>query len=173
MEMPWKAQRPQYARRLAVEMAENGVSVQEVAELFGVAERSVWRWRRAFRAGGEGALATASRMGRPPKITREVAVKLLGWLNRSACDFGFVNDRWTARRLVCVLERESGILLNHRYLSDWLSRHEITPQMPQRVPRERDESNVAAWISGQWPLLKKKWLGGARRLVLPTKAASF
>jgi transposase len=173
MDMPWKAQSPQYFRRLAVEMVEDGDGVPEIATLFGVSERSVWRWLRAWRAGGQDALASAPRSGRPPKITGEVAAKMLSWLAASACDFGFVNDRWTARRLACVLQRESGVALNRRYLNGWLARHAITPQVPQRVPRERNEAKVASWVAEQWPLLKKRWSSVAPPSVLPMKAASF
>jgi len=38
-----------------------------------------------------------------------------------------------------------------------LTRHGVTPQVPQRIPRERDEAKVAAWVTQQWPLIKKRW----------------
>ena len=172
MEMPWKAQPPQCLRRVAVEMVEDGDAVEEVAGLLGVTERSVWRWLGAWRAGGEAALAAAPRSGRPPKLAGGVAAAVLSWLDRSPCEFGFVTERWTARRLASVLERELGVAVNHRYLSDWLGRHGVTPQVPQRVPKERDEAKVAAWAAGQWPLSKKRWSSGRRPLVLRTKAGS-
>jgi len=169
--MPWTAPAPAYVRRLAVEMVEDGDSVPEVAAVIGVAERSVWRWLRAWRTDGDDALVGARRSGRPPKLTGEVASTLLSWLDASACDFGFVTERWTARRLSAVLARELGIGVNHRYLNDWLSRHGITPQLPQRVPRERDEAAIAAWVAGDWPLIKKRWSTTAPRSDLPTRAA--
>src|SRR5688572_19040085 len=102
MDMPWKAQPPEYLRRVAVEMVEDGDAVHEVAGLLGVTERSVWRWLRAWRAGGEGALAAAPRSGRPPKLTPRRGVTLLSWLDRSPCEFGFDTERWTAPRLASV-----------------------------------------------------------------------
>jgi len=171
MNLPWKAQPPQYLRRLAVEMVEDGDPVPEVAALIGVTERSIWRWLRAWRSQGDRALDSAPKSGRPPKITGNIATKLLSWLNASACDFGFISERWTARRLTAVLQREWGIALNHRYLNDWLTRHGVTPQVPQRIPRERDEAKVAAWVTQQWPLIKKRWSTAAPPSVLATKAA--
>ena len=54
-----------------------------------------------------------------------------------------------------MLVRERGVAVNRRYLSDWLGRHGVTPQLPQRVPRERDEAAVAAWVRDRWPAIKK------------------
>src|SRR6266498_916262 len=66
---------------------------------------------------------------------------LLNWLSHaSPCDFGFVTERWTAPRVALLIERRFGVRMNHRYLNDWL-RHRggITPQVPERRPRERDQ----------------------------------
>jgi transposase len=173
MEMPWKAQPPAYIRLLAVEMVEDGDSVEHVAGVFAVTQRSVWRWLRAWNSGGQAALTSSPRSGRPPKIDTQAASALLSWLDRSPCEFGFRTERWTARRLASVLLREKGIGVNHRYLSDWLARHDITPQLPQRVPHERDDAKVAAWAAEQWPRIKKKCAGSTPPSVLPMKAAFF
>src|SRR2546430_1086529 len=141
MEMPWKAQPPAYVRRIAAEMVEDGESVEDVAGLLGITQRSVWRWLAAWHVGGQAALSSSPRSGRPPKLTAEAAGALLSWLDRSPCEFGFLSERWTARRLASVLLREKDIRVNHRYLSDWLGRHDVTPQLPQPVPRERDDAN--------------------------------
>jgi transposase len=172
MNAPRKAEPSESLRRLAVELAEQGDAAGDVAQLLGVGERSVWRWLAAWRARGEGSLATGRRTGRPPKLTPRRAGALLSWVDRSPCDFGFATERWTAPRLAWVLERELGVTVNHRYLSDWLGRHGVTPQVPQRVPKERDEAKVAAWAREQWPAIKKKWPSGPRPLVSRTRAGS-
>lgn len=156
MDMPWKAQPPAYVRRIAVDLVGDGDSVEHVAAILGFSPRSVWRWVQAWNSGGAAALACAPRSGRPPKLTPEASACVLSWLDRSPSDFGFVGERWTARRLAKVLLQEKKISVNHRYLSDWLGRHNITPQLPQRVPFERDEAKVAAWAAEQWSGIKKK-----------------
>jgi transposase len=172
MYAPRKAEPSELLRRFAVELAEQGEPAADVAQLLGVGERSVWRWLGVWRAWGEGSLATGRRSGRPPKLTPRRGRALLSWLDRSPRDFGFATERWTAPRLASVLRRESGVAVNHRYLNDWLGRHGVTPQVPQRVPRERDEAKVAAWAAEQWPLIKKRWPSGPPLSALPTKAAS-
>src|SRR5215213_5866522 len=135
MYAPRKAEPSESLRRLAVELAEQGDAAGDVAQLLGVGERSVWRWLAVWRARGEGSLATGRRTGRPPKLTPRRGGTLLSWVDRSPCDFGFATERWTAPRLAWVLEwvleRELGVTVNYRYLSDWLGRHGVTPQVPQ------------------------------------------
>jgi len=154
MVAPRKAEPSEELRRLAVELVEEGELPADVAERFGVAERSVWRWLKNWRESGDGSLVTKQRTGRPPKLTARLGDRLFGWLNRSPCEFGFTTERWTAPRLSTVLLRDAGVEINHRYLCDWLSRHGVTPQLPERVPRERDPQKIAAWAAEQWPLIK-------------------
>jgi len=154
MVAPRKAEPSQELRYLAVQLVEEGELPGEVAQRFGVGERSVWRWLKTWRTGGDGSLATRQRSGRPAKLTPRLGDRLLGWLNHSPCEFGFATQRWTAPRLSKVLLRNAGVQVNHRYLCDWLARHGITPQLPERMPRERNPQKIAAWAAEQWPLIK-------------------
>jgi transposase len=75
----------------------------------------------------------------------------------SACDFGFVTDRWTAPRVALLIEDRFGVRMHHRYLNDWLWRRGgITPQVPERRPVERDERAIRRWLDERWPAIKKR-----------------
>ena len=158
MTLPRMAFSPEQLRRLAVELTLGGETPEQAAELLQVSERSVWRWLGAFRERGDGGLVTRPGQGRPPKLSDAQARQVLAWVaERSACDFGFVTDRWTAPRVAALIGRHFGVRMNHRYLNDWLFRHgRITPQVPERRPRERDEQAVRRWVDEQWPALKKR-----------------
>ena len=84
------------------------------------------------------------------------AAKVLRWLDQSPCDLGFATELWTAPRVSELIEQRFGVRMNHRYVSDWLARRAITPQVPERRPRERDEGAIRAWIARNWPAIKKK-----------------
>ena len=143
-------------RRLAVAMALDGEDPEQVAGVLHVSERSVWRRLSAWRERGEAGLATRPGWGRPPKLTDAQAAQVVGWLDRSPCDFGFATERWTAPRVAALIEGRLGVRMNHRYLNDWLGRRGFTPQVPERRPRERDEAAIRAWVAHQWPAIKKK-----------------
>lgn len=128
---------PQQRRRLAVTMALDGETPEQVADLLQISPRSVWRWLAAFHNQGEAGLLTRPGQGRPAKLDQDQTRQVLGWLEQSPCDFGFVTERWTAPRVALLIERRLGVRMNHRYLSHWLWRHgRITPQVPERRARE-------------------------------------
>jgi transposase len=169
--LPRTAQMLEQVRLLAVLRLAEGWAPQDVAEFLGVSVRSVRRWRHAVRCHGEAGLAPKPGRGRTPKLDEEQAARVLTWLDHSPLTFGFSTERWTAPRLAALIEQRLGIRFNHRYLSDWLRRRGITPQLPQRRPRERDQAVIDAWVRYQWPRIKKRRVTCTQRSVLPMKAA--
>jgi transposase len=158
-------------RRLAVGMLLDGYEPAEAAAAVGADPSSVRRWRARHAAGGEGALAAVPATGRPPKLTAGQAGRLLAWVRDGrATDFGFDTPRWTAPRVAAVAERELGVRLHPRYLNAWLGRRGISPQLPQRVPRERDDAAVARWVAEDWPRIKRGRGRRARRSRSRTRA---
>jgi transposase len=155
-------------RRLAVtRVVDDGHAPAEVAEFLGVSRRSVERWVAGYRAGGGAALAAVPHPGPAPKLTARQADRVLSWIrDRRPQDLGFGADtgsHWTARRVAAVVERRLGVRFNHRYLNAWLARRGITPQLPQRVPRERDQAAIDRWVAADWPRIKR----GRRRPARP------
>lgn len=141
---------------LAMLRLDDGWSRQDVCEFCGVSTRSLNRWCKHRREAGDAGLLTRPRSGRPPKLDDGHAAEVLAWLERSACAFGFSTDRWTAPRIAAVITERFGVRFNARYLNAWLGRRGVTPQMPQRRPRERDDAAIDAWVRHDWPRVKKR-----------------
>ena len=152
-------------RRLAVRLLEAGDGPSEVAELVDATVRSVQRWRRAAD------LAAVPQPGRPPKLSDEQSAEVVSWLSRSPTAFGFATERWTAPRVAGLIEARLGVAMHPRYLNRWLLRHgDLTPQIPQRRPAERDDAGVERWRRRVWPRIKKtrrtpglRWRSATRR----------
>jgi transposase len=153
----------------------DGWGPQEVAELLGVNVSSVCRWVERFSRGGWAGPCPTPVSGRPPELTERRADRVLSWVReRRPQDLGFAADsgsHWTARRVAAVVERRFGARFNPRYLNDWLSRHGISPQLPQRVPRERDQAAIARWLARDWPAIKRGRRWRARPSFSRTKPA--
>jgi transposase len=143
-------------RVLAVQRALEGYTTEEVGEFLGVDPRSVRRWVAAYREGGEPGLLSRPASGRPPKLTLLQEKIIRRWLGDSPTEHGFDTELWTAPRLGRLIEDEFGARLHPRYLSAWLRERGLSPQKPQRAPRERDPEAIAAWLESDWPRVKKR-----------------
>ena len=141
---------------MAVERACEGYTTEEVAGFLGVNPSSVRRWVAAFRQHGVGALAARPVSGRPPKLSA-TQEKIVGrWLADDPTDHGFPTELWTAARLVLLIDEEFGVRFHPDYLTTWLRQRNYTPQLPRRVPRERDDREIARWLAQDWPRIKRK-----------------
>lgn len=149
-------------RHLAVERVKSGYSQQTTADFLGVSKSAVSQWMKAYRKRGEAGLQAKSRPGRPRKLTKRQERTVLGWFHKSATDFGFANELWTAPRVAKLIRQKWGVKFHERYLNQWLAERRITPQKPQRQPRERDEGAIRKWLRYDWPRLQN-----ARRASAP------
>jgi len=143
-------------RFLAVQRICEGFSVPEVADFLGVDPSSVHRWVAAFRCQGAAGLTARPVSGRPPKLTTTQEKIVRHWLADNPMDHGFATELWTASRLSLLIEQEFRVPFHPHYLVAWLRQRGYTPQLPRRVPRERDEREIARWLAEDWPRIKRK-----------------
>jgi transposase len=116
----------------------------------------VRKWVRAYRAGGDDALAGTPHPGRTPFLTAEQQAEALGWLTRKPTEFGFRTDLWTAARVAQLIRKEFGVEYHPNYLREWLSRRQHTPQKPARRAKQRDPVAIDRWLAGEYPATQKK-----------------
>lgn len=151
MRPPGTPQELERRRHLAVRRVLEGYCAEEVADFLGVNPGSVRRWLRAFLQRGDAGLAARPATGRPPKLSYTQEKIVCRWLSVSPMDLGFLTELWSAPRLAQLIERDLGVTLNPHCLAAWLRRRDFTPQKPRRVPRERNEAEVARWLAQDWP----------------------
>jgi transposase len=148
------AQELERRRRSAVQRVQEGHTQVQVAQILGVHDRTLRQWMAQYRQGGDQGLAAKPHPGRRSKLTPARQRTVLGWLRKNPKSFGFATELWTARRIAQVIERKFGVYYNHRYLNAWLTARDISPQKPQRRPRERDDQAIQEWVSVQWPRIQ-------------------
>lgn len=156
MRSPGSAAELERRRRLAVQRVLDGYPIEEVADFLGVHRTTVSRWCSAFRGQGADGLAVHASPGRPRKLSSTQEKVLLRWLADDPTEHGFSTELWTAARVGQMIEQEFGVAFNPRYLSGWLRDRGLTPQKPQRVPRERDPAAIQEWLATDWPRIKKR-----------------
>jgi len=150
---------------------DQGHTPLQVAGLLDVSERSIRRGSILCRTAGEAALKDRSATGRPTKLDEDQVQLVLSWLRLSPGSLGFATEQWTAVRVAELIERELGVHFHPRYLNQWLSRHDITPQIPTQSPQERDEKSITRWVQHTWPRIKKKRSSWTQAWFSPMKQA--
>jgi len=138
------------------------LSLSEIARRLGVTPAAVHKWRRRLDEGGKRALRRVTAPGRPCKLTPEQEQQLFRLLDAGASAAGFDSERWTLPRIRQVICREFGVSYHARSLSAFLRRRGWSRQQPASQDKRRDEELIRAWLSKDWPRVKKVSAARAR-----------
>jgi putative transposase len=149
--------RREQVRLQAAEMFEHDTGARQVAESLRVSTKSVYQWRRAWRAGGAGALASKGAGGNPCKLDEAQLAQLRSALEAGPAAYGWEQDqRWTLARVEALTERLFGVSYTLRGMSFLLHRMGFSPQVPAHRAFERDEDAIAEWRSATWAKARGK-----------------
>src|SRR3990172_2069267 len=155
---PKKLTREQQAERRAeaIRLLEAGEMKQvEIARHLGVTEAAVSKWKRQLAEEGPQALKMRKATGRPPKLDEAGRQALVKKLEEGALAAGFPTEQWTQSRVKQVIEREFGVVYHQNYISRLLDDLGWSVQKPDSIAIERDEDLIRAWLSRDWPRIKK------------------
>ena len=151
--------RREQVRLQAAEMFEQDADARRIASSLRVSTKSVYQWRRAWRAGGEAALVSKGVGGNPCKLDENQIAQLRAALEAGPGAYGWAQDqRWTLARVSALTERLFGVSYTLRGMSFLLHRLGFSPQVPAHRAFERDEDAIAAWRSATWAKVR-----GSRR----------
>ena len=128
----------------------------QIARSLRVSTKSVYQWRRAWRAGGERALASKGAGGSPCRLDEAQLVRLCAALEAGPGAHGWAEDqRWTLARAAALAARLFGICYTLRGMSFLLHRIGYSPQVPVHRAVERDEAAIALWKKEVWPQMER------------------
>jgi putative transposase len=118
---------------------------REIARSLRVSTKSVYQWRRAWRAGGQAALASKGPGGSACKLDEDQLARLSAALDAGPAASGWDRDqRWTLARVAALITRLFGVSCTLRGASYLLHRLGSSPQVPAHRAAERDEDAIAA-----------------------------
>ena len=155
---PKKLTREQQAERRAeaVRLLEAGEMKQvEIARYLGVTEAAVSKWKKQLDEGGPEVLRLRKSSGRPAKLDQAAKQELVQKLEKGAQAAGYPTEQWTQARVKKVIEREFGVSYHQNYISRLLDDLGWSVQKPEARAIERDEELIRAWLSKDWPRIKK------------------
>ena len=158
-------------RRRAAACFQAGESVRMVAERFGVHPNTAKRWRRAWREGGQDALAAKPAAGGKRKLTYEQRDALVELVMAGPLAAGFPTDLWTCDRVAQLIRDRFNVEYHPGHVARMLHELGFSPQKPRTVAREQDPEAVAHWRRVEWVRIKKKLVGEAQASFFSTKRA--
>jgi putative transposase len=143
--------RRERVRLQAAEMFARDADPVQVARELRVSTKSVYQWRRAWRAGGEEALASKGPGGSTCRLGEAQLAELRAALEAGPAVFGWGEDqRWTLARAAALTARLSGVCYSLRGMSFLLHRLGYSPQVPVHRAVERNEAAIAEWRAVTW-----------------------
>lgn len=153
-------------RRLGAQMLrQNKLTRAEIARQLGVSRSAVSQWAHQLEVGGIRQLRQRTSSGRPAKLSQTQQQALLRLLKRGARRAGFPTERWTLQRIQTLIVREFQVTYSVTYLARLLKQLGWSPQVPLPRAKERDEALIRAWLSHDWPRIKKSAAIGRRNRV--------
>jgi transposase len=138
-------------RLQAARLFEQDIDAGQIAAIVRVSTKSVYQWRRAWRAGGDAALASKGPGGYGCKLDEQQLARLSAALDTGPAAYGWdIDQRWTLARVAVLITRLCDVSYTLRGTSYLLHRLGFTPQIPVHRAAERDEAKIAAWRSQTW-----------------------
>jgi putative transposase len=138
-------------RLQAAEMFAQDADPVQIARSLRVSTKSVYQWRRAWRAGGPVALGSREPGGSACRLDEAQLGELCAALEAGPAAHGWDQDqRWTLARAAALAARLFGVSYTLRGMSFLLHRIGYSPQVPVHRAVERDDAAVAEWRAVTW-----------------------
>ena len=150
-----KAQMEERRREGARLLRRTKLTKAAIARQLSVSRVAVGQWAKDLAVGGLRQLYQRRHTGRPGKLSDEQRDELDQLLRQGALAAGFPTARWTSARVRQVIKREFGVTYHVSYIPRLLDRLGWSLQQPLARAVERDEDVIQAWLTHDWPRIKK------------------
>jgi transposase len=149
---------PQALKRLqGGEMILNGYDTDEIAEIVGVSDSAVRKWRKQLEAHDDD-IACLSRKhgsGTTSLLTDDQKEQLKQIILGGAIAAGYPTERWTSKIVADLIQKKFGIAMAPRTVRDLLPSLGLSPQMPVVQSHKHSDEEVLRWSTQEWKRLKK------------------
>ncbi len=147
-------------RKSAIRMLEQGKSQTEVCELLGVNKNSVSSWKKKHQKDGIKGLKERPKgktIGAFRLISQEQEKQIQKLITDKMPDqLKLPFALWTRKAIKEVIEREYGVKIALRTISDYLKRWGYTPQKPMKRAYEQNPKAVERWLNKDYPAIKAR-----------------
>jgi putative transposase len=143
--------RREKVRLQAASMFGQDMEPAQIAKVLRVSTKSVYQWQRAWRSGGDAALASKGPGGNACKLGEGQLSRLRAALDLGPAAYGWEEDqRWTLARVAALIRRLFHVPYTLRGVSYLLHRIGFSWQVPVHRAAERNEAKIAEWRAVTW-----------------------
>ena len=147
-------------RKTAIRMLEQGKTQTQVCELLGVNKNSVSSWKKKYQKDGIKGLKEKPK-GKTPGIYRRLNPEQERQLQKMVADkmpdqLKLPFALWTRQAIKEVIEREYGVKIALRTMSDYLKRWGYSPQKPIKRAYEQNPKAVERWLKKEYPAIEAR-----------------
>lgn len=148
----------EHVRRLAVQRVLKGEKPSAVMRSLGCSRNSIYKWLRAYRRGGDEALARHKSAGPTPKLTDSQKRQIRRWIvGKDPRQWGFDFGLWNRQIVQQMILDKFGVSLTVPTVGrSVLTSLQIRPPRPLRRAYERDPAAVTKWNEETYPNLRRR-----------------
>ncbi|MDQ3402162.1 MAG: winged helix-turn-helix domain-containing protein [Actinomycetota bacterium] len=132
------------------------VGYRQAVEVFGVSERSVGNWWRAYRRDGRAGLAV--RRTRRPGPAELISAEQRDMLFAAMADYTpeellAGGPLWTRAAVVELVWMVIGVAMTEQGVGAWQRRHGFTARRPAKWTYAQQDARIRAWLDEDYPVL--------------------
>jgi transposase len=149
---------PQELKRLhGGELILNGYDTDEIANIIGVSESVVRRWRKKLENHDDDitCLCRKRGSGTTSLLTDEQKEQLKQIILGGALAAGYPTERWTSKIVADVIQKTFDVEMAPRTVRDLLPTLGLSPQMPVVKSHKHSDEEVLRWAKQEWKRIKK------------------
>jgi len=147
-------ERDELRRMQAAELFAQDLSNAEIGRRLHVSRTSVSKWYQIWQAQGNEGLKVR-RPGRQPQLSAKQLHQIVAALLEGPEAHGFDTPLWTLSRISQLIEKLTGVSHHPGYVWYLLQKMDFSCQKPEPATKERDEAEIARWLTHEWPRIKK------------------
>jgi transposase len=156
--MAKKGRRASNEERLAaIQLYDNGLTADRIAEILNVSRSSVFEWIAKYREGGLAAISTKFASGRPTVLDDSEMVRLYVMINgKDPRVYSFGVALWTRALIRDLIKKAFGKDVSLVTVGRILTKLGMSPQRPLYRSWKQDPARVEKWKREEYPAIRAR-----------------
>jgi transposase len=144
-------------RLAAIQMYDNGLTADRIAEILTVGRSSVFDWISKYREGGLASISTKFTSGRPTVLDDSEMIRLFTMINgKDPRAYSFGVALWTRALIRDLIKKTFGKEVSLVTVGRILKKLGMSPQRPLYRAWKQDPARVEKWKREEYPAIKAR-----------------